>query len=279
MLNLSALVGDTVTQVFAKLWNVKRNLQKSQRRLRELTSETEFIASAISHELKNPLSAAANAADLLIAEAGTATPDDVREFAGIVHHNVTKAYDMLTELRQVVVAANRDERPEEIALDRLVHNVVNEALRRSDRLAPQIRIAGELPLIEGQPQKVSQVFRNLLENALEHARTSTHPIVRVDGLGPDTQSGFLRFAVSDNGPGVPEEHRERIFEPFVTLGEGLREGRGLGLALVRRIIREGGGNIWVERSDLGGARFVFTLPRSAEANPSDVEDEPEGPES
>src|SRR5438034_3404541 len=135
MLNLTALVGDAVTQVFAKLWNNKEELEENERRLRKLTAETEFIASAISHELKNPLSAAANAADLLVAEVNAGRPEDVRELGGIVHHNVAKAYDMLTDLRQLLIAVNKEEPAQEVSLRELVDGAVQDPARGATRAA------------------------------------------------------------------------------------------------------------------------------------------------
>ena len=263
MLNLTALVGDAVTQVFAKLWNIKEELEENERRLRKLTAETEFIASAISHELKNPLSAAANAADLLVAEVNAGRPEDVRELGGIVHHNVAKAYDMLTDLRQLLIAVNKEEPAQEVSLRELVDGVVQDLARGGKLDAAEVCVPPELPSVFGQPKRVAQVFRNLILNALEHGTVRAAPRVQLECMGSDSVPGFVRFAVSDQGPGIPLEHRERIFEPFVTLGEHVSEGRGLGLALAKRVVEDTGGRIWVEDADTGGAKFVFTLPKAA----------------
>src|SRR5437899_788003 len=240
MLNLAALAGDGVMQAYAKLWNIKEELEKNERRLRKLTAETEFIASAISHELKNPLAAAANAADLLIAEINGARPEDVRELGGIVHHNVTKAYDMLTDLRQLLIAVNKEEPSQEVSLRELVDGVIRDLARGGKLDATEVRVPAGLQSVIGQPKRVAQVFRNLILNALEHGRAGAAPSVQLECMGSDSMPGFIRFAVSDRGPGIPLEHRERIFEPFVTLGDHGSEGRGLGLALAQRVVADTG---------------------------------------
>jgi signal transduction histidine kinase len=262
-LNLAALTGDAVTQEFAQLWNIKEDLEQNQQKLRRLTAETEFIASAISHELKNPLSAAANAADLLVTEAESGKPEDTRELAGIVRHNVTKAYDMLTDLRQLLIAVNKEEPVEDVQLRDLIASVLREVAIAGRLSNAEVDIHTNLPPVNGPPQKLAQIFRNLFLNALEHGSAGARSILRIECAGSDTVPGFVRFAVSDGGRGIPLEHRERIFEPFVTLGERGSEGRGLGLALVKRVVNEAGGRIWVEESELGGAKFVFTLPAPA----------------
>lgn len=266
MLNLVALVCDAVTRAFAKtaqeLWDAKVSLELSQKELRRLTTETEFLARAISHELRNPLSAAANANALLIDEADTGSAEDVRELGGIVQYNVTKAYDMLTHLRQLLVTVDRQEQVEDVDLGTLLATVVSdvESATRVERGCVEIPQA--LPTIRGQPQRLAQVFRNLVLNAIEHGAGAAPASVRVDCAEESGQPGYLRFAITDRGPGVPLEHRERVFEPFVTLGKRASDGRGLGLTLARQVIQGAGGRMWVEEAEGGGARFCFTLPRT-----------------
>jgi len=101
-----------------------------------------------------------------------------------------------------------------------------------------------------------QALTNLLNNASEAcSEVARPPQIRL-AVAPAVGGG-ARITVDDNGPGVPVDQRERIFEPYVT---GKREGTGLGLAIVKKIILDHGGTIAVEESDLGGARFVVTLP-------------------
>jgi len=85
---------------------------------------------------------------------------------------------------------------------------------------------------------------------------------------------FLLFSVADNGPGIPANVRERLFEPFVRgpLQPGRPQGTGLGLYFVRTVIEQGGGRIWVDSEPGQGSRFWFTVPRLPPANPSPAPD-------
>ncbi len=251
MLNLTATVGV----------RVKAAYERNQRKVRQLTAETEFISAAISHELKNPLSAAVNAADLLAAEADGASAEDTRDLVSLVRDNVAKAYDMLTRLRDLLISVNKEEAAADVRLGEVVTEVVEDLAASGTVRDATIEVAPQLPSVRGQRTTLVQVFRNLVVNALEHGRDSGPPTVRLQYLGKDSVPGFLRFAVCDDGPGISREHRERVFEPFVALGDGLGTGRGLGLALVKRVVEDGGGRIWVEDGERGGTRFVFTLPR------------------
>jgi signal transduction histidine kinase len=266
MLNLVALVCDAVTRAFMKtaqeLWDAKVTLERNEKELRRLTSETEFLARAISHELRNPLSAAANAAELMIDEAETSSAEDVRELARLMQYNVTKAYDMLTHLRQLLVAVDKQEELQEVDLGALLRTVVSDVESATRVEHGCVEIPKALPTIQGQPQRLAQVFRNLVLNAIEHGSGTGPAAVLVECVEDTGEPRCFRFSVADHGPGVPLEHRERIFEPFVTLGKRASDGRGLGLTLVRQVVQDAGGRMWVEGAEGQGARFCFTLPRA-----------------
>lgn len=108
----------------------------------------------------------------------------------------------------------------------------------------------------GNREELTSVVRNLLDNGVRHASSLVSVTVREEGP-------WVVLSVSDDGAGVPAEDRSRIFQRFARLQEGRARddgGTGLGLALTRRIVEHHGGRIHVEESDLGGARFVVSLP-------------------
>ena len=143
------------------------------------------------------------------------------------------------------------------------------ALERARALAPELRLerAGPSRLeVEGDPDRLGQVIANLLENA-RHATRGTGR-VRVELFSDD---GTGQVCVDDDGPGVPEEHQERIFERFARLDEARardRFGSGLGLAIARAIAEAHGGTLRCGASPLGGARFTLTVPRAVASAPS-----------
>ncbi|MEO6471542.1 MAG: ATP-binding protein [Aeromicrobium sp.] len=112
--------------------------------------------------------------------------------------------------------------------------------------------------VAGDARTLEQAARNLIQNAVRHARHQVR-------ISVANSPGLAVLAVDDDGPGVPEEHRDDIFERFVRLDDARdREagGSGLGLAIVREIAQAHGGRVLIEQSDLGGARFVVELPRA-----------------
>lgn len=115
---------------------------------------------------------------------------------------------------------------------------------------------GELPAVMGNPDRLMQVFENLLRNALVH-RGQAAPRIHI---GASKQAEGWLFAVRDNGPGVETELLESIFMPFERLPGKPRPGAGLGLAICRAIVERHGGRIWAESQPEGGVTFCFTLP-------------------
>jgi signal transduction histidine kinase len=112
------------------------------------------------------------------------------------------------------------------------------------------------PTVEGDADQLARVVGNLLDNAARHAQS----VVR---LGVAQDDGVVRVTVDDDGPGIPKEDRERVFERFTRLdGSRTRHsgGAGLGLALVRSIVTRHRGKVWAAASPLGGARFVVEIP-------------------
>lgn len=129
---------------------------------------------------------------------------------------------------------------------------------RGDEGALAARVSREpLPDVLGDPEAVTRLFELLLENAIVHAETP-HPEVHVSvAPGEDAWT----FTVEDDGPGIPEEELDRIFEPMTRLPDArARPGAGLGLAIARRIVETHGGDIWAEAPAGTGARIRFTLP-------------------
>ncbi|HEX4713848.1 MAG TPA: ATP-binding protein, partial [Ktedonobacteraceae bacterium] len=147
----------------------------------------------------------------------------------------------------------------------LVHNTVSRAQRLLAGFTLQIQVQASLPLIYVDYAQLGRVLSNLLENAARHGPQQTELRVSVDLLEqqdlppglPESASRALRVLVIDQGPGIPEEERERIFKTFYSLNA---QGNGLGLAICRGIVEAHQGRIWVEENEEGGARFVFVLP-------------------
>lgn len=220
------------------------------------------LVAGTAHEINNPLAAVLANAQLMLAEMAASSPyraaletidAEVRRASRIVR-------DMLSFARQSPVTRKSFDLRESIAQVLRFRGGYHRALG----IQLQTRLPRVRALAVGDPDQVQQVLLNVLVNAEYAVRNVEKPRVTVT-LG--VHSGRWRVGVDDNGPGVPLERREQIFEPFYTTKpEG--EGSGLGLSVSYGILREHDGRIWVEDGELGGARFVIEL--MADREPPDA---------
>ena len=119
-------------------------------------------------------------------------------------------------------------------------------------------IDGDLPVIEFEVNRISQVFRCLLGNAIKRFGGGKG-IIRV---ACSDERGFWRFEVQDNGPGIPEAYRNKIFKVFQAIDDRKDDNHlGMGLAIAKKIVEKNGGNIWVESEVGKGSTFYFTVPK------------------
>ena len=114
-----------------------------------------------------------------------------------------------------------------------------------------------LPVINGYPTEMKQLFQNLVSNAIKFHKPDEHPQINISGI---RENGHWRFVCEDNGIGIPQEHQERIFIIFQRLHTRSQyEGSGIGLANCKKIVELHGGNIWVESLPGEGSAFHFTI--------------------
>jgi signal transduction histidine kinase len=147
--------------------------------------------------------------------------------------------------------------PTKVAFQDLVAEAAELVRGRLDERGVTIRVAGELPLVHADRQRLLEMLQNLIDNAAKFMGDQPCPVIEI-GQGA-RRDGLVTCYVRDNGIGIAPEFHERIFGLFNRLDPKV-EGTGIGLALVKRIVEFQGGSIWVE-SDLNtGSTFYFTLP-------------------
>ncbi|MFQ6850669.1 ATP-binding protein [Streptomyces sp. 35M1] len=210
-----------------------------------------FVADA-SHELRSPI--ASLRTQLEVAEAHPELLDLPGAVADTVRLQVLAA-DLL-----LLARLDAGEKPGSatVELGALVREEVSQRTR--DRIAVAVEVPeGGAFEVNGSRGQLSRVIGNLLDNAQRHAESSVAVSVAADGRG-------VRVEVRDDGTGVPEDERERIFERFVRLDDARSRddgGAGLGLAIARDVAARHGGTLTVHRADEGGAAFRLWLPRPA----------------
>ena len=212
--------------------------------------QRQFVGDA-SHELRSPLASIRQTAEVAKAHPG-ALPDgelaDAVLEEGARMQRLVEQLLLLTRADEGAVASTpRDVDLDDLALDEARR--VRDGVRVDTSAVQGGRVRGDQPAL-------AQVVRNLMDNAARHAETAVAVAVRETG-------DAVELVIEDDGPGVAEDQRERIFERFVRLDEARARdagGSGLGLAIVQEIVRAHGGTVTVSSSSSGGARFVVRLP-------------------
>jgi two-component system OmpR family sensor kinase len=234
-------------------------------RLEEAFARQRAFVSDASHELRTPLTAIRGQIEVLSRNPAGATPDDVEATAAIVGREVDRMESLVDDmllLAQADEGLAHDPRPAE--LPTLVMEAVDGLVTGTDRHLEVHAPANGTVLADRE--RIIQVIRNLVRNAVEH--TSADGSIRVDARS--TGAGSLQISVSDDGPGIPVAERDRIFVRFHRV-ESSRDrrsgGTGLGLAIARAIVEAHGGRIWAGESPEGGARITFELPGYAPVSP------------
>jgi two-component system sensor histidine kinase KdpD len=214
------------------------------------------LLSSVSHDLRTPLASIRIAAETLVAELPTIKPSDSSELALMLLGEAEKLDHMLgnllaiTRLEDGFIMLNKDWQ----SIEEIVGAVLARLENQKGKLPITVSLASKLPLVQIDAVLVEQLISNLLENAIRHAPGK--PVV----LSAVQQPGRIRVEVRDNGPGVPKELQERVFDKFYRSPDSGDGGSGLGLAICKAIAEAHGGTIWVEDAPNGGAVFIFALP-------------------
>jgi len=232
---------------------MKEELERATR------AKSEFIT-IMGHELRTPLNVLLGYLELLLEGVGGELSAEQRSYVESAMRSGEHLQALLANVLNFAKLEMGVERLslEEIEISKLVGEV-RAALGRSAQ-DKHLKIVLEVPEIKifADRTKLRQMLLNLLDNAIRHTAEG-----KVITIGADLGHDALRLWVSDEGPGIPYDARERIFEPFVRLEEG-KEGLGLGLAVVRRYAQLHGGRAWVECEEGRGSRFYVELPLKGE---------------
>lgn len=223
-------------------------------------SQRDFVAN-ISHELRTPLTSVQGFAQAILD--GTVNDGGgLKQAAQVIHAEAGRMQRLVSELLEL---SRFDSGA--IALELQAVNM-NELLQSiGTKFAPQAVAsklnltveAGELPAIQGDRDRLDQVFTNLVDNGFIHASAGGHIWLKANAVGK-----FLEITVADDGPGITSEESKRIFDRFYQVDKSRSSGRGrgagLGLTIAQQIVQTHGGTIKVESEPGKGSRFIVRLP-------------------
>jgi len=247
---------------------LQREAEAQVAQLKALDQARNELIALVTHELRTPLAVVRAYTDLLAEEPqldGRFSRDPVRRQTRAAWHQGTveqvERLDRLVDsiLESVRVVPDRPAEQHSIDLNEFVEDLLEDVAPLLHRHTPGIARSRHLHVL-ADPARLRQVLEHLLENAVKYAPPDT----RVE-LDWTLVEGVVRIGVSDEGPGIPPEWRERIFEPYSRRDTLTARGSGIGLYAARRLAESMRGRLWCEPAPGGGARFVLALPASVAA--------------
>ena len=256
-----------VTQRKADHDRINRLNQELERRVAERTAELEganqqleSFSYSVSHDLRAPLRSMDGFSRILLDEYGSQLGSEPRRLLEIIKDNASQMGCLIDDLLAFSRISRRPIQKRLTPLSGIVRQSIEKLEGEFQDRAVNIKV-GDLPSREVDPALITQVFINLLSNALKYTRTKDRAAIEVgcEDKGGDGREGLV-FYVKDNGVGFDMRYSHKLFEVFQRLHrQEDYEGTGVGLAIVQRVIQRHGGEIWAEAEVNKGAAFYFTL--------------------
>jgi len=236
-------------RLYAKVFSVEEGLRRSER----LTA-LGLLSAEVAHEIRNPLTVMKLLSDTL--SQGLAADDPRMEDLGVMREKIAYMEGVVSRVLGMSKAQSGAFRS--VDLRQVSENSVLLLRLKLQQLGVKVSIdsPGELPLVQGHPGQIQQVFLNLMMNAVQAMVGGGLLQLRI-GVEPGPQGEVIVIRITDTGTGIPQEILPKIFESFFTSRE---DGTGLGLAIVKRILRDHRGDIIVESSGPDGTTFKFWIP-------------------
>ncbi len=239
-----------------RLTSVAAELERRASELERSNSDLQEFAYVASHDLSEPLRMVSSYVQLLARRYGGQLDSDADEFIAFAVDGVNRMQRLIDDLLAYSRAGTQEYRIAPVDCEELVRDTLVGMQTTVAESGAKV-VVSDLPTVRADEGQLRQLFQNLIGNGIKF-RAEEPPRVEVSAERDD---GAWRFSVEDNGIGIDPRHAERIFTVFKRLHtRDQYAGSGVGLSICKRLVERHGGRIWVERGELGGSRFCFTIP-------------------
>jgi len=216
--------------------------------------QLENFAHLASHELKTPLHNVTNFTSLLKKKAGHKLSSKEKEMMDFVTTEVNKMNELIEDLMEFSVVKNAETKFSQIKINELIDQIIDDYFEESKTV---IEKNIDIKTVYGQEDLLKQLFVNLIENAIKFSMDSIGQKVEI--IGFENQSSY-QFSIIDNGIGIKQEFKERVFLIFKRLHQSEEySGTGIGLPICKSVVEKHNGRIWIKNNPTGGTIMQFTL--------------------
>lgn len=235
-----------------KLAQINQNLSAVNQLLNERNQELDQFTYIVSHDLKAPLRGIANLSEWIEEDLEDKLDEDASKNMSLLRSRVQRMNSFIDGLLEYSRVGKYQETRTTVDVQKLLHDII-------DSLAPapsfKIDIQGKIPVIQTELLPLQQVFSNLISNSIKHHHRDDGTIT----IAAVEQEKYYQFSVADDGIGIALEDQAKIFTIFQTLAaKDTKENTGIGLSIVKKIVENQGGKIWLESALNQGTTFYFT---------------------
>jgi len=221
--------------------------------------ELERYIHSMKHDLLDPLLTIHNDTELIAKALDLGTPDQLGEHLERITSATTGMLNSIDGFFQSRRRKTLLDKPEHTDSNEVIAGLISTFESDADYQGVRFQVSEDLPLVMVDREQLTLVFQNLIANALMHGRPKTgQPII---DIGWSSLGHEAYFWVADNGPGIPSEFQQSIFSMYTRYASS-RDGSGVGLAIVRRIVKLHEGRVWVDSRPGDGSTFCLALPRA-----------------
>jgi PAS domain S-box-containing protein len=223
--------------------------------LEKINKELDQFAYIVSHDLKAPLRAINNLAEWIHEDLESIMDEGTKKNISMLQGRIGRMESLINGILQYSRAGRMKAELVPIPMKDFIQDIV---LNLSPPEHFVIQIQENMPVVEAEKVSMDQVFSNFISNAIKY-NSNANPVVRI---GYEDRGPVHCFFVEDNGPGISPDFHEKVFTIFQTLqARDSVESTGVGLAIVKKIVEEKGGSVWLESDEGQGAKFIFTFPK------------------
>ncbi|MFQ5602953.1 MAG: ATP-binding protein [bacterium] len=242
-----------LSMVLMYLQEKEQLLEQQARELKKINQELNDFAYVVSHDLKAPLRAINCLATWLYTDHVDSFNEQAKEQLNLLLGRVKRMHDLIDGILVYSRIGRIKDQKVQVDLNELVQEVI-------DLLAPPenvtIEILNKLPTVQFERIRIEQVFQNIISNSIKYIDKPRGVIKIASVECPD----HWEISIEDNGPGIDEQHFQKVFQIFQTLTpQSDYENTGIGLSLVKKIIENSGGEIWIESNIGKRTKFIFTV--------------------